>query len=223
VKRSIGSCLSVGTLCCSVVACNADGDRDPVVERMTFSVVQDNGQNLNGQNLNGQNLNGQNLNGQNLNGQNLNGPGAGLFMIWTALDGILLDGGQPLDGPATLASTIFSGTAGGLAVSGTAFSSAEMNGMRGDGRTVRLRVRHVTRPATGDDVWRYYVDYREIDNNWYPICSDQNGARAAIPLNGIWDHHQGVAGGGAHLDDRERSASVSPLDTSPGAASKGCN
>ncbi|MDQ3301365.1 MAG: ADYC domain-containing protein [Myxococcota bacterium] len=147
----------------------------------------------NGQNLNGQNLNGQNLNGQNLNGQNLNGPDAGTFTIWTSLQGVKLNGKSVT---VTLNRTVFA-TADGTQT-GLGFIQAEFQAMRGDGRTVRVRVRDIVPAAAGDTTWRYFIEYRETDNIWYPVCEDASGPRAAIPVNGIWDHRQGVAGGGAH-------------------------
>jgi hypothetical protein len=167
---------------------------DELAEEVAASTV------TNGQNLNGQNLNGQNLNGQNLNGQNLNGPDAGSFMIWTSLLDAKLDG-KVFD--ATLHATVFSGVTWGI--SGTGFTGVELEGMRGDGETVRLRIREVLPPATGEAIWRYQVELRASDLTWQPICRDASGAaRAAIPVDGVWDHRQGVPGGGAHIADPTR-------------------
>lgn len=179
---------STTLLLCLLSACT-----DAELSSTSSAVVADNGQNLNGQNLNGQNLNGQNL-----NGQNLNGPGTGTFTIWTSLDGVKLNG-KSLD--ATLTATVFSGYDGNSQVSGTGFVQAEFSARRGDGSNVRMRIREIVPGANG---WRYFVEYRETDNNWYPICEDASGARPAIPLNGIWDHRQGVAGGGAHIADARK-------------------
>ncbi len=138
-------------------------------------------------------------NGQNLNGQNLNGPDNGTFTIWTSLAGVKRDG-SVMDS-TTLSKTMLTMRKGSSVYTGTDVVNAELSAMRGDGRTVRLRIRGVTPPATGSTMWRYQVEYREDDLNWYPICKDVNGPRAAIALNGIWDHRQGVPGGGAHLVD----------------------
>jgi hypothetical protein len=149
---------------------------------------------------NGQNLNGQNLNGQNLNGQNLNGPGNGLFAIWTSLQGAVLQG-KAFDS-VTLNGTVFTGIKGSSTVTGLDMVETQFTSMRGDGTTVLFRIRSIVAPPAGSDEWLYYVDYRETDGNWYPICRDANGVEhAASPLNGIWDHRQGVAGGGSHIAD----------------------
>jgi hypothetical protein len=52
------------------------------------------------------------------------------------------------------------------------------------------------------DVVRYLVSYPTL-SGWLPLCGlDANGDPIqAIPLEGIWDYRQGVAGGGSHLDD----------------------
>ncbi len=158
----------------------------------------DNGQNLNGQNLNGQNLNGQNLNGQNLNGQNLNGPGNGTFTIWTSLVGVRLTGTMDT---TSLSGTVFTATKNSTVRTGVDVVGAELDAMRGDGRMTAVRIRDVLPPAPGSQIWRYVVDYREDDGSWWALCKDANGPRAAIPLEGTWDHRQGVTGGGGHTAD----------------------
>ncbi|MDQ3365664.1 MAG: ADYC domain-containing protein [Myxococcota bacterium] len=173
-------------------ACTADSD---------LSQIESNSVVANGQNLNGQNLNGQNLNGQNLNGQNLNGPDNGSFTIWTSLLGVKLNGKQF---NASLASTVFTGNDGSTTVTGTGFAQAEFQGMRGDGRTVRMRIRSVVAPPAGSTTWRYFVEYREDNQSWYPVCANASGPIAAIPVNGIWDHRQGVAGGGGHVASSDK-------------------
>lgn len=167
---------------------------EPDVDRLqTASVIE------NGQNLNGQNLNGQNLNGQNLNGQNLNGPDSGTFTIWTSLEGVKLNG--KVLSSTSLDATVFTAVDGSSNLTGTDFLQAELQARRGDGSDVRMRIREIHPPAAGSTKWRYLVEYRETDNRWYPICEDLSGPRLAIPVNGIWDHRQGVPGGGAHIDD----------------------
>jgi hypothetical protein len=176
--------------------CAMEADLGEVSSASTVTNGQNlNGQNLNGQNLNGQNLNGQNLNGQNLNGQNLNGPDSGTFTIWTSLEGVKL-GGMVLDS-TRLSATVFTGTKGSSVRTGRDLIGADLTAMRGDGRAVPLRLRDIVSPPAGSTIWRYLVDYREDDGAWYPLC---NGS-AAIPLEGIWDHRQGVTGGGAHISD----------------------
>jgi len=145
----------------------------------------------NGQNLNGQNLNGQNLNGQNLNGQNLNGPDTGTFTIWTSLLNAKSNGrfgDLHLEGSELV----------GNGARGTSLVNAELLSRRGDGSDVRTRIASVLAPALGSTRWRYVLDYREVDGNWYPVCP---GRGAAIALAGTWDYRQGVPGGGSHTDD----------------------
>lgn len=144
----------------------------------------------NGQNLNGQNLNGQNLNGQNLNGQNLNGPDTGTFTIWTST--ALKGGGTlSLQGSRLVKN---SGDAQTLL-------QAELTARRANGTNVSMRIREVVAPAAGATNWKYALEYLETDGAWYPVCEDASGPRYAYALAGIWDHRQGVAGGGAHIND----------------------
>ena len=173
-----------------LAACSSDLD---------LSVAEQAGQNLNGQNLNGQNLNGQNLNGQNLNGQNLNGPDNATFAIWTSLDGVSHHGSTYDE--VTLRATVFTGRKGGMTRTGTAFAGAHFLAQRGNGDATLMRITSVVPPADGASLWRYHVEYLETDWSWYPICEDASGPLAAIPVDGIWDHRQGVPGGGSYLRD----------------------
>jgi hypothetical protein len=157
---------------------------------------------FNGENLNGENLNGENLNGENLNGENLNGPNTGAFTIWTSLEGVTING-NTLDS-ASLAATVFSGSRGGNTLTGADFLGAEFTAMRGDGKTVTLRVSSVVEPVAPNTKWNYFVDYLDDDNQWYSICHNAGGPLAAIPLEGTWDHRWGVPGGGSHTDDPTR-------------------
>ncbi len=157
------------------------------------------GQNLNGQNLNGQNLNGQNLNGQNLNGQNLNGPDNGTFTIWTSLEGASREG-LNFDS-VQLTETQLIGRRGSSIRSGSEMIGSILLARRGNGETVMMAVRGVVPPAAGTTAWKYFIEYRETDKTWYPVCEDASGPIGAIALNGIWDHRQGAPGGGGHVAD----------------------
>jgi hypothetical protein len=192
--RLLSICASLGFF---AMGCGPGEDLHTAVRPLVLA----NGQNLNGQNLNGQNLNGQNLNGQNLNGQNLNGPSPDAFTVWTTLEGAVRN--YDSVEAVSLEATVFTGRQGSTTLSGMDFAGVRFWALRGDGRWVLLWIREVFPPASGDDVWTYRVDYRDEDRDWawFSVCHDATGPRPAVPLNGIWDHRQGVSGGGAHWDD----------------------
>ncbi len=166
---------------------------------LELGVAEQAGQNLNGQNLNGQNLNGQNLNGQNLNGQNLNGPDNGTFTIWTSLEGASREG-LTFDS-VQLTQTQLIGRRSSSVRSGAEMIGSIFLARRGNGETVMMAIRNVTPPPAGTTAWKYSVEYRETDKTWYPICENAAGPLPAIALNGIWDHRQGVPGGGGYVAD----------------------
>lgn len=152
----------------------------------------------NGENLNGENLNGENLNGENLNGENLNGPNTGAFAIWTSLQNVTIGG--PLDS-VTLTATQFSGTRGAVTFQTADFDGAEFDTMRGDGTTVKYKITGVVPHETHTG---YFISYLGTDNAWHPLCQNAEGELEAYPVNGTWDHRQGVEGGGSHTDDPNR-------------------
>jgi hypothetical protein len=49
-----------------------------------------------------------------------------------------------------------------------------------------LRISSVTPPSGSSDIWHYTVEYRETDDQYYPICYEvaSNINHAAIPING---------------------------------------
>jgi ADYC domain-containing protein len=157
------------------------------------------GESLNGESLNGESLNGESLNGESLNGESLNGPNTGVFTIWTSLDGVTLNGLSLSS--TSLDASVFSGTYGGTTFTGTDMIGATFHAMRGNGHDVLLRVSSVRLPVAPATAWFYYVDYLEDDGEWYPACKKQGEILASVPINGVWDHHWGEPGGGAHLTD----------------------
>lgn len=185
----------------SLLACNAVPEEPvsstpDVVTTRADALTTPNGSNLNGSNLNGSNLNGSNLNGSNLNGQPL-----GTILTSVNFSNVLLNG-KVLDA-TWLNGTMFTGIKGSSTSQGHDFLNAEFVGNVADGSTVRLRITSIESATNGDsEVWNYRVDYRDdAKGSWFSICKDQNGPTHAIPVNGRWNHEQGVAGGGAKVAD----------------------
>src|SRR6266542_88025 len=140
----------------------------------------------NGTNLNGTNLNGTNLNGTNLNGASL----AGIDITNVHLAG----------------SQLLAQDANGTTLSGADLIGTRLNGILDGGATLPLQIQDVTRGADPNrDVFYYSVRYQQGNGSWAPLCTDAGGrATPAIALAGRWSYAQGVAGGGAHIDDPAR-------------------
>ncbi|HVM11652.1 MAG TPA: ADYC domain-containing protein [Actinomycetota bacterium] len=154
-----------------------------------------------GSSLNGSSLNGSSLNGSSLNGSSLNGNPLNTTLASVAFAGLKLNGGGTADA-AWLVGTELHAKKGSTIYRGVDLKQAELQGTMADGRTVRLRLRSVTAPPTGDDRWRYGVEYRESDNTWWPVCKqDGVGAVDAYALSGTWSYAFGTASGGAKSDD----------------------
>ena len=152
---------------------------------------------------NGRNLNGRNLNGRNLNGRNLNGSSLGSAIVWTSLQDIILDGIVFTE--ATLVGSELQAWNSSSHRKGLELLGSELAAQSDTGQPLRLRVVDIEAPPPGSDVWRYWVEYRETDNSWYPICFDDAGATtAAIPVAGYWNPDQGVAGGGSKIADPDK-------------------
>lgn len=142
--------------------------------------------------------NGSNLNGSNLNGSNLNGPTlsstlaavrfAGATLTSGALDSAWLDGSQ------------LRGARGGQTFSGMSFVDAELDGVRGDDTPVRVKIRSISAPPYGSDVWRYDVVFRQDDGTWAPICAG-TGVPLSVAVRGRWEYRTGVAGAGGKVAD----------------------
>ncbi|WP_205525807.1 ADYC domain-containing protein [Pyxidicoccus trucidator] len=149
--------------------------------------------------------NGRNLNGRNLNGRNLNGSELGQVLVSVSFAGA--HASATADDPMSsvwLQGSVFHGYDAGQEVSGTAFLGARFVGNLGDGQKVDLRVDEV-QPGTeaNADVWSYRVSFLDtVDGLWKPACPAADGsALNAIPVMGRWNYQQGVAGGGARIDD----------------------
>jgi uncharacterized protein YjbI with pentapeptide repeats len=150
---------------------------------------------------NGRDLNGRDLNGRDLNGRDLNGSSLGSTLLWTSLEGVQL-GGSILEETWLEGTELVGRNGNGSIFRGAGFEQSEFAAVSDAGHEVRLRLRHVDAPDAGDDRWRYWVEYRETDQQWYPLClDDADEAASAIALDGWWNPEAGVTGGGAKNDD----------------------
>ncbi|HZN92895.1 MAG TPA: hypothetical protein VFB81_09315, partial [Myxococcales bacterium] len=81
----------------------------------------------------------------------------------------LVDG--PLDGPATLGGTVFSGTVGGVPKQGTGFVGALLTGTLDTGGTVQVRIDSALQGSGSDpDVWEYVFSYK-VGESWPSVCA----------------------------------------------------
>lgn len=133
--------------------------------------------------------NGKNLNGKNLNGKNLNGSALGSEILWTSFEGVKL-GGSVLEETYLVGSELW-GHNGSSEVRGTDFHQAELAAVSDTGETLRLRIRDLTPPSEPGGAWDYWVEYRETDGSWYPICEDDGGVYPAAAIDGWWDPSTG--------------------------------
>jgi len=143
-------------------------------------------------------------NGPVLNGINPNGTLLNRMLVSVRYDGALREGmSTPLE-EVWLEGSTFHGLMGAEELSGLDFQQMRFVGDLEDGTTVTLRIDSV-QPGTGteQDIWSYRVSYQEpTDGQWYPLCKAADGTPAdAIPLEGLWDYRQGVAGGGSKIHD----------------------
>ncbi|HZI09027.1 MAG TPA: ADYC domain-containing protein [Myxococcus sp.] len=149
--------------------------------------------------------NGRNLNGRNLNGRNLNGSELGQTLVSVGFAGVRAsDTADDAMSSVRLQGSVFHGFSEGRKVSGMAFLGARFVGTLGDGQKVDLRVEAI-QPGTETqaDVWSYRVAFLDTaEGLWKPACPAADGsALNAIPVAGRWNYQQGVAGGGARIDD----------------------
>ncbi|MFP2933421.1 ADYC domain-containing protein [Pyxidicoccus sp. 3LG] len=149
--------------------------------------------------------NGRGLNGRGLNGRGLNGSELGGLLVSVDFAGVRSSG--TADDPMSsvwLQGSVFHGYNGGVEVSGQDFLGARFIGNLDNGATVELRVDDI-QPGTDadEDVWVYRVSYQDTsDGSWKPACAAADGsALGAIAVGGSWNYKEGVAGGGARLDN----------------------
>lgn len=144
-------------------------------------------------------------NGRNLNGRNLNGTGLGQPLVSVDFAGVR--SASSVDDPLSavwLQGSVFQGYEGARMLGGLDFLGARFVGNLGDGTKVDLRVDAIQPGSdTDEDVWSYRVSYLDTtDGTWKPACAAEDGsALGAIPVPGRWNFAQGVAGGGARVDD----------------------
>jgi hypothetical protein len=148
--------------------------------------------------------NGKDLNGKDLNGKDLNGTDLSQVIVSVSFNPAIR-GGALLD-DAWLRGTTFYGYKGSTLYLGAEFVGVQFQGNLGSGGTVPVRITGMNpAPAPNADVSLYGLEYRTADGTWQPVCRDANGAPAqALPVDGYWDYHQGVAGGGSKTEDPTR-------------------
>lgn len=148
---------------------------------------------------NGHNLNGHNLNGHNLNGHNLNGSELGDFVKWTSFLGATQDGqwlwNVHLEGSQLVARR------GLQRIAGTQLVGAQFVARSDTDLPLALRVTQAFGPGPNDDpsLWRYQVEYQEIDGGWEPVCLNADVPVPAIPVVGYWNLDQGSPGDGRKI------------------------
>lgn len=142
--------------------------------------------------------NGSNLNGSNLNGSNLNGPTLASTLAAVRFAGATLPSGE-LDS-VWLDGSMLRGARGGQSFSGTSFVDAEFDGVRGDDTVAKVKIRSISAPPAGSDVWRYDVVFRQDDGSWAPICAG-TGVPLAVAVNGRWVYRTGAPGAGGKVAD----------------------
>jgi hypothetical protein len=144
---------------------------------------------------NGEHLNGEHLNGEHLNGEHLNTQKLDQYAVWTSLENVTIDG-MPLD-YATLNASQFYGERAFFSYGPSDFVGAQFDTMKGDGTIVKYRVDAIVEHdggATG-----YMLSYL-WNGRWLSVCQSDSGPVEAYPLNGTWDHREGVEGGGSWTD-----------------------
>jgi len=172
------------TLPLALAAC-APASEEPTAEAAQADVE------ANGRSLNGRSLNGRSLNGRSLNGRSLNG------VSWS---GVQVQGA--LAGATWLEGSVLHGVDGhGHNIPRGDFVGAVLTGVLDDQSTLALRIDSISPSPDDHDTHFYAVSYA-TDAGWRPLCVDAGGgATTAIPLAGVWSYAEGVAGGGARIDD----------------------
>ncbi|WP_375742928.1 ADYC domain-containing protein [Corallococcus interemptor] len=184
LQRVVAACLAAVAVGCGTESSEPEA---PSLRMQVAEVVSPNGRNLNGRNLNGRNLNNSELGG---------------MLVSVAYAGATAASGNPLTN-VRLQGSVFVGLDGPNPVTGMGFNGARFVGNLGDGSAVLLRVDGITQGSGVDsDLWSYQVSYQGSDGGWRAVCQDASGgALSAIAVAGRWNYLQGVAGGGAKIDD----------------------
>jgi len=139
--------------------------------------------------LEGRVVNGRLINGRLINGRLINGTSFSGYVVSVSLDHVLV-GGSYRNGVSLVNSKFTSGT-----TTGSAFNGAIFDATLSDGKVLPLKITGVRQAAA--DLWAYNVQY-QTDVGWKAACTDNAGAPVeSYPLNGVWNHAEGVAGGGA--------------------------
>nr|AYM53898.1 hypothetical protein [Corallococcus coralloides] len=202
MSRIVAALPLLALAACAPSATEADlGTEVPALPEAVGSssagLTAENGGSLNGGSLNGGSLNGGSLNGGSLNGNDLSG-----FLIHVDYAGAAINGDSSLDW-VRIEGTEFQAQQGSVLHTGTAFLGAWFYGTLGDGRRAKLRIADIrAAEAPNSDLTEYWVEYRDDDNVWHPLCRDHTGAAVwAYPVKGVYDFRSGVPTGGQHSDD----------------------
>ncbi|WP_437320151.1 ADYC domain-containing protein [Sorangium sp. So ce385] len=164
------------------------GDQPSLLQAARFNISGANGSSINGPRVNGGARAGTEVYGAGVAGTTAGG---------SALLGITLDGSD-------LTSVRVSD---GAVLSGASLAGATFATQAPGGAPIGLRIDTVSaspsRHHAGSTVNRYALSYREgISGPWRPVCGEVLGVTvAAVPLAGRWNYTEGVAGGGAKLDE----------------------
>lgn len=139
--------------------------------------------------LEGRVVNGRVINGRVINGRLINGTTFSGYIVSVSLDHVLLNGAY-VNGVSLLKSKFTKNT-----TTGAGFNGAVFDGTLSDGKIIPMKITSVRQAAA--DLWAYNVQY-QTDVGWKAACTDANGAPVeSYPLNGVWNHAEGVVGGGA--------------------------
>ena len=151
--------------------------------------------------------NGKNLNGKNLNGKNLNGSSLGSAIAWVSLENVRWRGKTIT---VSLGESEFSASTPHGALRGADIVGAQFLASSDTGESVLLKVVEATPPSGPEDYWRYRVNYKDTDANWYPLCLDGSETLDATAVRGYWDRAAGAPGDGGKIADPERFTFACP-------------
>ena len=144
---------------------------------------------------------GRDLNGTDLNGSSLEGR----QVLSVNLEGVVSAEGETLSS-LRLDKTVFHGELqDGGSIGSQALVGASFSAILDDGGLLTLRIQSIERDhadKANKEVRRYFVTYSDGSMD-LPLCGEDSEGQAipAIPVQGRWNLEEGVAGGGAHLDD----------------------